>query len=295
MSASAGLSPQTRGILLMAAVAFAIQIVDGLAKYLSADYSPLFIGWARYAVATIVVLPYAFARHGWHVFPSERLGAHMLRTILLVTAMTLYFVAITFIPLATAISAYFIAPIIGMVLSVLILKERMTSVKGISLVLGFAGAMVILQPGSTIDPGILLALASGLCFAFYMIVTRKAALESDPLKTLAFQCAFGALILLPQALFTWSTPAWSDLIFFAGVGIFSLIGHFMLIVAFRLAETSVLAPLVYLELVGAAIIGYLAFNEVPGPATIAGAALIVLAGLILLWQSKTIRVDEPVA
>ena len=128
-----------------------------------------------------------------------------------------------------------------------------------------------------------------------MIVTRKAALESDPLKTLAFQCAFGALILLPQALFTWSTPAWSDLIFFAGVGIFSLIGHFMLIVAFRLAETSVLAPLVYLELVGAAIIGYLAFNEVPGPATIAGAALIVLAGLILLWQSKTIRVDEPVA
>lgn len=279
----------------MAVVAFAIQIVDGLAKYLSADYSPLFIGWARYAVATIVVLPYAFACHGRQVFPSERLGAHMLRTILLVTAMSLYFVAITFIPLATAISAYFIAPIVGMVLSVVILKERMTLVKGISLALGFAGAMVILQPGSAIEPGILLALASGLSFAFYMIVTRKTALESDPLKTLAFQCAFGALILLPQALFTWSTPAWSDLVFFAGVGIFSLIGHFMLIVAFRLTETSVLAPLVYLELVGAAVIGYLAFNEVPGTATVLGAALIVFAGLILLWQSETVSVDEPAA
>lgn len=277
----------------MAAVAFAVQIVDGLAKHLSADYSPLFIGWVRYAVATIIVLPYALARHGRHVFPSERLGAHMLRTILLVTAMSLYFVAITFIPLATAISAYFIAPIVGMVLSVLILKERMTLVKGISLLLGFAGAMVILQPGSAIDPGILLALASGLCFAFYMIVTRRAALESDPLKTLAFQCAFGALILLPQALYNWSTLAWGDLVFFAGLGIFSLIAHFMLIIAFRLAETSVLAPLVYLELVGAAVIGYLAFNEVPGSVTIAGAALIVFAGLILLWKNKAASVEEP--
>jgi len=280
----------------MAAVAFAIQIVDGLAKYLSADYSPLFIGWARYAAASIIVLPYAFARHGRHLFPTERLGAHVLRTVLLVTAMSLYFVAISHIPLATAISAYFIAPVVAMVLSVVVLGERMTTRKGISLALGFAGAMVILRPGvGTMEPGILLALASGLAFACYMIVTRKAALESDPIKTLAFQCALGAVLLMPQALLTWSTPAWSDLVFFAGLGIFSLIGHLMLIIAFRLAETSVLAPLVYLELVGAALIGYLAFHEVPGPATIAGAGLIVFAGLILLWHNKSATVEEPAA
>ena len=113
------------------------------------------------------------------------------------------------------------SPVVAVVLAIFLLKERMTARKGISLVLGFAGALVILQPGSSIEPGILLALGSGVCFGFYMIATRHAATNSDPVKTLAFQCVVGALLLAPQAAATWSTPAWSDLVFFAGLGLFS--------------------------------------------------------------------------
>ena len=296
MAVSAGAQRQTLGILLMIATAFVIQVVDGLAKHLSADYSPLFIGWARYAVACLIVLPYAAILHGRHMFPAERLGSHVLRTVFLVTAMTLYFVAIAFIPLATAISAFFVSPVIAVVLAIFLLKERMTAAKGISLVLGFVGAMVILQPGGAIDPGILLALAAGVCFAFYMIATRQAATGSDPVKTLAFQCAVGALLLAPQAVATWSTPAWSDLVFFAGLGLFSAIGHLMSIVAFRYADTSTLAPLVYVELIGAALIGYIAFNEIPGWPTIIGAAFIVGAGLILIRQKNGLAAaDQNVA
>ena len=283
-TALASTSHQAKGIALMTVTAFMIQIVDGLAKYLSADYSPLFIGWARYSVAFLILLPCAAALHGPRLFPSERFVSHVLRTIFLVTAMSLYFLAIAQIPLATAIGAFFIAPVVAVVLSILVLKERMTLRKGISLVLGFAGAMVILQPGHTIEPGILLALGAGFAFALYMIATRHAATHSDPVKTLAFQCAAGALLLTPQAVATWSTPAPSDLIFFAGLGALSLIGHLLSIVAFRLADTSTLAPLVYVELIGAALIGYLAFGDVPGMATIVGAVLIAAAGLILLQR-----------
>ncbi|MDW6021777.1 DMT family transporter [Mesorhizobium sp. BAC0120] len=283
-TALAAPSRQAKAIALMTVTAFVIQIVDGLAKYLSADYSPLFIGWARYAVAFLILLPCAAALHGPRLFPSERLVSHVLRTIFLVTAMSLYFVAIARIPLATAISAFFIAPVLAVVLSILVLRERMTLRKGISLALGFAGAMVILQPGHTIEPGILLALGAGFAFALYMVATRHAATHSDPVKTLAFQCAAGALLLTPQAVATWSTPALSDLIFFAGLGAFSLIGHLLSIVAFRLADTSTLAPLVYVELIGATLIGYLGFGDVPGMATIVGAVLIAAAGLILLQR-----------
>ncbi len=289
---SPGTQGQTLGIVLMILTALVIQVVDGLAKHLSADYSPLFIGWARYAVACLVVLPCAAALHGRRLFPVERLGSHILRTVFLVTAMTLYFVAIAFIPLATAISAFFVSPVVAVVLAIFLLKERLTARKGISLVLGFAGALVILQPGGSIEPGILMALGSGVCFAFYMIATRHAATKSDPVKTLAFQCVVGALLLAPQAVATWSTPAWSDLVFFAGLGLFSAVGHLMSIVAFRYADTSTLAPLVYVELVGAALIGYVAFAEVPGAATIAGAALIAAAGLILIRQKNGVAIEQ---
>lgn len=271
-----------KGIVLMTLAMLAIPIVDGLAKYLSADYSPLFISWARYFVACVVVLPIVVAVHGRRIFPTTRLGAHTLRTVFLVTAMSLYFVAISIIPMATAISAYFVAPIIAVVLSVVFLKEKLSTRKLVSLALGFGGALVILQPGGDIEAGILLAFGAGAFFALYMIATRQASRQSPPLQTLAFQCAMGAVLLTPQGIWTWSTPQIDDVIFFAGLGTFSVVSHLLSIRAFGYTEASTLAPLVYLELVATAIIGYIFFKEVPGIATIAGAAFIVTGGLVLI-------------
>lgn len=277
-------SRATTGIALMTVAMLAIPAVDGLAKLLSASYSPLFISWARYVVASLIVLPFAMARHGARVLPPERRGAHALRTVFLVIAMTLYFLAVARVPLATAASAYFVGPIIAVVLSAAVLKEQLTTRKILSLGLGFAGALVILRPGGAIEPGLLLAFGAGLAFAFYMIATRRAAQDSDPVQTLVFQCTVGALLLTPQAIASWSTPVPADLVFFVGLGVISAASHILSITAFRLADASTLAPLVYLELVGAAAIGYLAFREVPGPATLIGAVLIMAAGLILIQR-----------
>lgn len=270
------------GIALMTVAMLAVPTVDGIAKHLSAGYSPLFLSWARYLVACLAVLPVAAALHGRRILPSERLGSHALRTVFLVASMSLYFLAIARIPLATAASTYFVAPVIAVMLSALLLKERLSWPKLASLALGLAGSMVILQPGGGFDPGILLALGSGVLFALYLIATRRASQGSDPLKTLAFQCLLGALLLTPQALLTWSVPAWPDLPFFLALGVLSALCHLLTITAFRLADASVLAPLVYCELIGAALIGYFAFGEIPGAATLVGAALIVAAGLLLL-------------
>ncbi|HKV00013.1 MAG TPA: DMT family transporter [Vineibacter sp.] len=279
---STSTAQSARGIILMIVAMLTIPLVDGLAKYLTAGYSPLFLSWARYVVACTIVLPVAVAYHGVRVLPTERRVAHALRTVFLVISMTLYFLAIARIPLATAVSAYFVGPIIAVVLAVPVLKERLTARKVLSLVLGFVGALVILRPGATIAPGLLMAFGAGLFFALYIIATRQAARDSDPLQTLVFQCVIGALLMTPQAVASWTTPAWSDLLFFLGLGVFSAVGHILSIIAFRLADASTLAPLVYVELIGAAAIGYLVFHEVPGPGTVIGAALIAAGGLILL-------------
>lgn len=271
-----------KGILLMSLAMLSIPLVDGLAKHLSADYSPLFISWARYVVACVIVVPIVLVAKRGRIFSSERLAAHTLRTVFLVTSMSLYFMSIAVIPLATAVSAYFVAPIIAVVLSLIFLKEQLTLRKILSLVLGFGGAMVILRPTSDIELGILLAFGAGAFFAFYMIATRQASQQSDPLKTLAFQCVMGAVLLTPQGLWTWSTPALNDVVFFVGLGAFSVISHLLSIRAFGYADASTLAPLVYLELVATAAIGYIFFTEVPGLATIMGASFIVIGGLVLI-------------
>lgn len=270
----------------MAIAMLTIPLVDGLAKFLSDSHSPLFLSWVRYAVATAIVVPVAVTLRGRRFLPAERLGSHLLRTVFLVSAMTLYFLAIARIPLATAVTAYFVGPIIAVVLAVVLLKERMTTRKVASLVLGFAGAMVILRPVLAVELGLSLALGAGVFFAFYLVATRQASEASDPVKTLAFQCVVGTVLLTPQAAMSWSEPAWGDLVFLAGLGALSSVSHFLSISAFRLADASTLSPLVYLELIGAALIGYTAFGDVPQSTTIFGAGLIVAAGLLLLQRHR---------
>lgn len=272
----------SRGIGLMTLAMLVIPVVDGVAKYLSTFHSPLFISWARYAFASLIVLPLAYRLHGRQMFPTENRFAHLVRTAFLVTAMTLYFLAIARIPLALAVSAYFVGPIIAVVLSVLFLREAVTTRKLVSLALGFVGSLVLLQPTGEIQVGIIMAFGAGLFFALYLIATRQASQNSDPVKTLAFQCFAGTVLLSPQAAFTFDIPSLDLLWFFAGLGLFSAVGHILTILAFRFANASTLAPLVYVELIGTAAIGLLFFNEVPAVATVIGAIFIVLSGLILV-------------
>lgn len=268
----------------MAVAMLGVPIVDGIAKYLSASYSPLFIGWARYAVASLFVLPVTYWYHGRHLFPEEQRFAHLVRAAFLVTAMTLYFMAIARIPIALAVSAYFVGPIVAVVLSVLFLRETLTVRKMLSLGVGFLGSLVVLRPTGEIEEGAILAFGAGLFFGLYLIATRQASQHSDPIKTLAFQCVAGTVLLSPQTAFTFQMPQIEVLWLFVGLGLFSAIAHALTILAFRLSDASTLAPLVYLELVGSAIIGFLIFSEVPTLTTLIGAGLIIAAGLLLVLK-----------
>lgn len=271
----------------MATAMLSFPLVDGLAKYLAQEASPYFIAWARYAVASLVVLPFAVRLHGWRLFPRERLGSHFLRTAFLVVAMTLFYLSMVRVPLATTFSAYFVGPIIAAALSVVLLGERMTRRKAVSLALGFAGSLVILRPGGAVEPGVLFAFGAGIFYALYLVATRRAAMTSDPVPTLLFQCVVGTVLMTPQAWLAWSPPANADIGLYALLGLGSAACHFLVILAFRRADATTLAPLVYLELIGGALIGYLAFGEVPGVATIVGAACIVAGGLVLLQRRAT--------
>lgn len=282
-AAAAGMPPRFIGIVLMVAAMMLIPIVDTAAKYLSADLSPLFVAFMRYAASTALILPVAFGLRGAaNMLPRNGWGMHALRTMLLVSAMSLFFVALTTVPLADALGAYFIAPIVAAVLALVILKERLTAGRIAGVVLGFAGTLLIVRPGGSMEPGLLLALLAGLLFGGYIIATRAAALRSGPLETLTFQCLFGALLLSPFAILFWEQPTAMQWGLIALMGLVSIAGHFLSITAFRFADASTLSPLVYFELVSGAALGFFIFGDIPAPIVWAGIALIVIGGLIVI-------------
>ncbi|SOC84477.1 Threonine/homoserine efflux transporter RhtA [Ensifer adhaerens] len=281
------MSSQIRGIVFMATSSAIIPVADGIAKVLSENHSALLVSSGRYFAASFLLLPIAFMKHkGSALPPRHRLKPHIMRTLLMVLAMTLFYVSIVTIDLATAVAAFFIGPVVASVAAVFMLREKMTRVKLAALALGFVGAIVIARPGAAMSPGVLLALAAGVCYGFYLVSTRLASGETTPLQALVFQNVFGTILLLPQAILTWSSPSGYDLLLLLGMGAISLICHTLTINAFRHADATTLAPLSYVELITAATLGYVWFGQSPELNVWIGAAFVASAGLLLIFTRK---------
>ncbi len=282
------MSSQIKGIAFMAMSSAIIPIADGIAKVLSENHSALLVSSGRYFAASFLLLPIALLKHkGSALPPRHRLKPHIMRTLLMVVAMTLFYVSIVTIDLATAVSAFFVGPVVGSVAAVFMLGEKMTRAKLVALVLGFAGAIIIAKPGTTMSPGVLLALASGVCYGFYLVSTRLASGETTPLQALVFQNVFGTLLLLPQAVLTWTTPSGMEILLLLAMGAISLLCHTLTINAFRHADATTLAPLSYVELITSATIGYVWFSQLPEANVWIGAAFVASAGLVLIFTRKS--------
>jgi S-adenosylmethionine uptake transporter len=216
--------------------------------------------------------------------------ANVLRVPLVVLTAGSFFLAISLLPLAEAISLSFLAPCFIAVLGVLWLKETVDRSIIIALAFGFGGMAVMLWPNlqagqvsSTL--GIAAALFSAFAYAVNIILLRKLAVAQHPATIVAFQNVGPAVVLLPLALWFWSWPSAQDLLMFLLAGMLGVIGHLSLTFAFSKANASRLAPTEYTSLVWAALIGFVAFAEVPTVYTWAGSALII-AGSMALTRKK---------
>lgn len=270
-----------RGILLFSLAMLLVPALDTIAKYLSAELSPLYISWARYFFASIFILPFAMSKFGLNVFPKRNIKSHMMRTFFIVSAMLCYFTSLATTPLATATAVTMIAPIIATIVAVIVLKEALNRIKVIALILGGVGALIIIRPSFDLEIGMIFAIFTGLFYGLYMVTTRMTVHQSDPIKTLCFQCVVGMFFLIPFAVLNWSVPTTNELLLLALMGVFSIIAHGLTILAFQHAEASTLSPFIYLEVVSAATFGYVVFSDVPGITFWIGTVVIVAGGLLI--------------
>ena len=269
------------GAALMLGAMALLAVSDGFAKELGRRCPVWEVVWARYAFNLVVVAPALLSRHRLaELWPAQPL-LQLARGAVLLVSTALYFGALALMPLADTLALTFNAPLVVAALAPWLLGERVGWRAYAAVAVGFAGTLLVAKPGSgVLDAGAPLALAAGASYGLFLIATRRLA-GAPPLVTLTWTAAVGALATSALLPFVWQPPGAIDLALMAGLGAGTALAHLLFLRAFASAPATLLAPLTYLEIVGAAAVGYVAFGEFPDALTWLGAAVIVASGLVV--------------
>jgi len=273
----------------MLATMFWFVTLDSTAKYLMQSYPVTQVIWARFFFHVVFVVLLMGRQLGVHV-RSQSLKHQSLRSLFMFTTTVLFFIGISLLPLATAATIMFMSPVILTILSIPLLGEKVGPRRWVGIAIGFAGAVVIMRPGSeSFQLSILIVLAAAFTHAIYQIFTRKLGTRDRPITSLFYTGITGALAMTVVAPFYWQPVAVSDWPLFVFAGIAGGIGHLCLIRAFRQAPASVVAPFSYSSLLWATAFGYLLFGDLPDAWTLSGAAMIIASGLYIFHREQTLK------
>ena len=278
------------GVLLMLAGDFMFALNDAMGKWLVASFSVGQVVLVRSIGAFIVLGPMIVRQGPRQLFRIDRPVLQVLRVVATAVDTALFYAAVVFLPLADVMSFYMAGPIYVAALSHFMLGERVGWRRWAAILLGFVGVLIILRPTSaalSIDS--LYALLGSFAFAFAIIFSRMLRGTSD--TSLVTWQTIGTLIVGGvMTIGAWTTPSALDLGAMLLLGVVSCIAHLLITRALKLAPASTLAPLHYTLLLWAVILGWLFFGDVPGLQTLAGSAVIVLAGLFIVYRQK--KVDK---
>ena len=277
-----------RAILSTLVAMACFSCLNAMSKTLSATYPVIEVIWARYFFAFIFMLAMFLPRSGRELFRIRRLDTQVLRGLLLFFSSYLYFHGIAYLPLATAASISLSSPIIVTALSSRLLGESVGPRRWAAVVVGFVGALIVVRPGhAAFDWHVLLIVASTVSSAFYQIFSRRYGQTERPDASATVATIVGTVAASPFLPFEWVTPAWGwDLALFVGMGVMAGTGHYFLTIAYSQAPAAVVSPFNYTQLIGAALLGYLIFQDLPDLWTWVGAAVIISSGLYIGYRER---------
>jgi drug/metabolite transporter (DMT)-like permease len=267
------------GIGLIIASTIFFSAGDVAAKLMMANLPPVEVTWLRYVVFLALIAPAAVAAHGGEALRTRRPKLQVLRGLAVVLSSLFFMLGLGALPVAETTAINFMSPVFITALSIPLLGEKVGVRRWAAAVVGFAGVLVVVRPGSdAFHYAALFPVGAAMVWAFAAIATRMMSQER-PETTLAWSAAIGVVVLSVMVPFNWRTPSTMDLVFAVLTGVGSTLGHWLLVQAYRMAPASVLAPFSYVQLVFASVFAFLVFDEVPGSFTVLGGVIIAASGL----------------
>ena len=272
-----------RGIAFMLLAMLLLPSMNGIAKYLAAEYPMIQVVWARFAGHLAAMVLLFGPRLGLALFRTRRPRLQLLRSTVMFVSNTAFITALPLMQLAIASAVMFTTPLLVTALSVPLLGEKVGWRRWSAILVGFAGTLVIVRPGGEVAlTGALLVLLSAACFAFYQILTRRLAAFDSPETTIVYTALVAFLAMSLALPFDYRLPElpWHYLLF-AAMGALGGLGQYFVVKALSQAPASVISPFGYGELLTAATIGYLVFGTLPDALTWLGAAIVVASGIYI--------------
>ena len=282
-----------RGSLLIIITTLCFTAMDAQVKYFSVYATFIVFVWSKYFGQT-VFFSFFFYKNRKRIFEYGNLKLQILRGICTICPTMGFFLALKYVPLAEATALGFLHPIMVVVASAFILKEKLTTGKIFVVLLGFLGVLIITRPGlGVIHPASLLIIFANLFFGIYQMVSKYLDKVSNEASTLFFTTMFGLIIssiflfLLPN---NFSNLVDFDLtnilIFLFFFGLLTSLGEYCLLTAYKTATASFLTPLFYTMLIWSTLYGFVIFKELPDFFSVFGALILVGAGLMNNYINK---------
>ncbi len=283
------------GVMLMLAAMFFFVTLDAAAKYLIQFYPVVQVIWGRFFFHMVFVFVFLMATRTdlKQEITSRRPGLQIWRSLLMLVTNGMFFYSVQTVELATATTIMFLSPIFVTLLAIPILGEVVGIRRWIGVLIGFAGALVIVRPGVVdIEHGILVLLLASVTHGFYQIFTRQVRIYDSPITSLFYTGLIGTIVMSTVVPFQWQWPTTFHWFIFVLLGLAGSIGHFCLIRSLRVAPASVVVPFSYTTLIWATIFSYFVFGDLPDFWVYAGGSLIIFSGLYILHRERKAKLAE---
>ena len=274
------------GITFIVITMLLFTLMDAIAKELMLTYNETQVIWARYTsqtVLTLVILsPIIFK-----VLKTKHFFLQFSRSLLLFGATYLFFSSLKYLQLSEATAIFQIAPIFVTILSIFILKEKVGVRRWVGVIFGLIGALIIIRPGNDLfSIMIVFPAIAALCYASYVITTKYLSSDESTSTNFIYTTLIGSIFATLIAIPNWQPVEEKDIITLSLFGLLGALGHFFLIIAFKISEASFLAPFTYISLLFGSLWGFLFFSEIPNYFTICGGLVIVISGIYVWYREQ---------
>lgn len=275
------------GIAMALAAMFLFSGMDGLSKYLTADYHPLEIAAMRQVFAVLALLPFVIRAP-----LALRISRPLLqvgRGLCMFSSSILFIVGLAHLPIAEASAIGFVSPLLITALSIPLLGEKVGLRRWAAVIVGFGGVMIVVRPGTAaFDPAALYPLASAAAWAVGLILTRIMRNSDQVLTTIFYSSIVGLVVGGAVLPLVWRTPDMTGLALMAAMGLLGAVSQTLLIAAFARAPASILAPFSYSQMLWATLIGYFVFATIPDAVTWTGTAILIASGIYTLHRERIV-------
>ena len=252
-----------------------------LVKFLVGDFLPIQIVFIRALSSTVILLPIILSRGDGKVF-KENIVINMLRVGFSSAAITINFFTISQLQLAQVSTIGYLRPAVMSLIAFFFLKEKQSTVRWLMIFFGFIAIWYAFKPEAPeLKLVALLAIFGMFCGSSATIIQKYLSSKMDSLPLMVWYSVGVSIVSAPFALYFWSSPNFIQWTLMILIGLLATTAQFFYIKAFRNAEASFLAPMMYFHIIPVTIIGFLIFSEVPSKNTLIGASFILFALIVL--------------